>query len=120
MKDYLANEVRNVVVLGHSGSGKSSLIESCMYFTKAIDRYGKANDGTSFLNFDPEEGKRGLSCYCHLAPVEWKNKKINFIDTPGYMDYEGEEMTGLTVGDNALIVVDAKEGVEAGTERAWK
>ncbi len=120
MKDYLANEVRNVVVLGHSGSGKSSLIESCMYFTKAIDRYGKANDGTSFLNFDAEEGKRGLSCYCHLAPVEWKNKKINFIDTPGYMDYEGEEMTGLTVGDNALIVVDAKEGVEAGTERAWK
>ena len=120
MRDYLANEVRNVVVLGHSGAGKSSLIESCLRFTKAIDRYGKANDGTSFLNFDAEEGKRGLSCYIHLAPVEWKNKKINFIDTPGYMDYEGEEMTGLTVGDNALIVVDAKEGVESGTERAWK
>ncbi len=120
MRDYLANEVRNVVVLGHSGSGKSSLIESCMYFTKAIDRYGKANDGTSPLNFDPEEGKRALSVYLHLAPVEWKNKKINFIDTPGYMDYEGEEMAGMTVGDNALIVVDAKEGIEAGTERAWK
>ena len=120
MKDYLANEVRNVVVLGHSGAGKSSVIEACQYFTKAIDRYGKASDGTTALNFDPEEGKRGLSCYCHLAPVEWKDKKINFIDTPGYMDYEGEEVTGLTVGDNALIVVDGKEGVEAGTERAWK
>ena len=120
MKDYLANEVRNVVVLGHSGAGKSSVIESCLAFTKAIDRYGKANDGTTFLNFDAEEGKRGLSVYCHLAPVEWKNRKINFIDTPGYMDYEGEEITGLTVGDNALIVVDAKEGIEAGTERAWK
>ena len=120
MKDYLASDVRNVVVLGHSGSGKSSLIEACLFNTKAIDRYGKANDGTSALNFDPEEGKRALSVYLHLAPVEWKNKKINFIDTPGYMDYEGEEMTGLTVGDNALIVVDAKEGIEAGTERAWK
>ncbi|MBP3891772.1 MAG: elongation factor G [Solobacterium sp.] len=120
MKDYLANEVRNVVVLGHSGAGKSSVVEACLYFTKAIDRYGKSGDGTTALNFDAEEGKRGLSCYCHLAPVEWKNMKINFIDTPGYMDYEGEEVTGLTVGDNALIVVDAKEGIEAGTERAWK
>ncbi len=120
MKDYLASEVRNVVVLGHSGAGKSSVIEACLFHTKAIDRYGKASDGTTFLNFDAEEGKRGLSCYCHLAPVEWKDKKINFIDTPGYMDYEGEEVTGLTVGDNALIVVDGKEGIEAGTERAWK
>ena len=120
MRDYLANEVRNVVVLGHSGSGKSSLIEAALYYTKAIKKFGPANDGTTALNFDPEEGKRGLSCYCHLAPVEWRNKKINFIDTPGYMDYEGEEDTGLRVGDNALIVVSAKDGVQAGTERAWK
>ncbi|MBR2767392.1 MAG: elongation factor G [Solobacterium sp.] len=120
MKDYLANQVRNVTVLGHSGAGKSTVIEACLYFNKQIDKFQKNGDGTSYLNFDPEEGKRGLSCYCHLAPVEWKDKKINFIDTPGYMDYEGEEITGLTVGDNALIVVDGKEGVEAGTERAWK
>ena len=120
MRDYLASEVRNVVVLGHSGAGKSTVVEACLYETKAIERFGKANDGTSAMNFDPEEGKRGLSCYCHLAPVEWKNRKINFIDTPGYMDYEGEEVTGLAVGDNALIVVDGKEGIEAGTERAWK
>jgi elongation factor G len=120
MKDYLASAVRNVVVLGHSGAGKSSLIEACLYYTKAVDRYGKAADGTTALNFDPEEGKRGVSCYAHLAPVEWKDCKINFVDTPGYMDYEGEEATGLMVGDNALIVVNGKEGVEAGTERAWK
>lgn len=120
MKDYLASEVRNVVVLGHSGSGKSSLIESCLYYTKAIDRYGKAADGTTALNFDAEEGKRGASCYAHLAPVEWKDRKINFIDTPGYMDYEGEEATGLVIGDNALIIVSGKEGIESGTERAWK
>ena len=120
MTDYLANEVRNVVVLGHSGAGKSSVIEACLYFTKAIERYGKNNDGTTALNYDPEEGKRGTSVYCHIAPVEWKDKKINFIDTPGYMDYAGEEATGLMMGDNALIVVNAKEGIEAGTERAWR
>lgn len=120
MKDYLSLDVRNVVLLGHSGAGKSTVGEACLHFTKAIDRMGKAGDGTTALNFDIDEGKRGLSCYCHLAPVEWKDKKINFIDTPGYIDYEGEEVTGLTVGDNALIVVDAKEGVEAGTERAYK
>lgn len=120
MKDYLANEVRNVVVLGHSGAGKSSVIEACLYFTKAIERYGKNNDGTTAQNYDPEEGKRGTSVYCHIAPVEWKDKKINFIDTPGYMDYAGEEATGLMMGDNALIVVNAKEGIEAGTERAWR
>ena len=120
MKDYLANDVRNVVVLGHSGAGKSTVIEACLYFNKQIDKFGRNGDGTTALNFDPEEGKRGLSVYCHMAPVEWKNKKINFIDTPGYLDYEGEEVTGLTVGDNALIVVNAKEGIEAGTERAWR
>ena len=120
MKDYLANEVRNVVVLGHSGAGKTAVIEGCMHFTKRIDKTGKNNDGTSALDFDLEEGKRGTSCYCHLAPVEWKEKKINFIDTPGYMDYVGEEVTGLYVGDNALIVIDGKEGVEPGTLRAWK
>ena len=86
MKDYLANQVRNVTVLGHSGAGKSTLIEACMYYNKQIEKFGKNADGTTYLNFDPEEGKRGLSCYCHLAPVEWKDKKINFIDTPGYMD----------------------------------
>ena len=107
-------------MLGHSGAGKSSVIEACLYFTKAIERYGKNNDGTTVLNFDPEEGKRGTSVYCHIAPVEWKDKKINFIDTPGYMDYAGEEATGLVMGDNALIVVNAKEGIEAGTERAWR
>ena len=120
MKDYLANAVRNVVVLGHSGSGKSSLIEACLYYTKNIDKFGRNGDGTTSVDFDAEEGKRGTSCFCHLAPVEWKDCKINFIDTPGYMDYGGEEATGLAVGDNALIVVSAKDGVEAGTERAWK
>ncbi len=119
MKDYRANEVRNVVVLGHSGAGKSSVVEACLYTSGAIKRYGRSNDGTSALDFDVEEGKRKASCYMHLASVEWKDMKINFIDTPGYVDYEGELKTGLTVGDNALIVVDGKEGVEQGTRNAY-
>ena len=120
LRDYKANEVRNVVVLGHSGAGKSSLIEAAMFYTKEIDKYGKNQDGTTTLNYDAEEGKRGLSVYCHVAPVLWKEMKINFVDTPGYLDYQGEEATGLRVGDNALIVVDAKESLKSGTIRAWK
>ena len=108
------------MVLGHSGSGKSTLIESALYYNKQIDKFGKAPDGTTAVDFDVEEGKRGISAYCHLAPIEWKDCKINFVDTPGYRDYEGEEDTGIRVGDNALIVVSAKDGVQAGTERAWK
>ncbi len=120
MKDYLANDIRNIVLLGHSGAGKSSLIEAALYFTKAIDRMGKASDGNSTVDYDAEEIKRGLSIYTAIAPCEWKNCKINFIDTPGYLDYEGEMRAGLAVGDNALIVVSAKDGIESGTERAVK
>lgn len=120
MRDYLANEVRNIVLLGHSQAGKTSVVDACLYFTKVTDRMGNTVDGTSIMDYDPEETKRGLSCYTSLAPVEWKNCKINFIDTPGYLDYEGEMLEGLSVGDNALIVVGAKDGVQSGTEKAWK
>ncbi|MEG0176951.1 elongation factor G [Anaerorhabdus sp.] len=120
MRDYLANEVRNIVLLGHSGSGKTSVVEAALYYTKNTDRMGSTIDGTSTLDYDAEEVKRGLSVYTSLAPIEWKDCKINFIDTPGYMDYEGEMLSGLAVGDNALIVVGAKEGVQSGTEKAWK
>lgn len=120
MKDYLADSIRNVVLLGHTGSGKSSLIEAALLQSKAIERLGNTLDGTSTVDFDPDEIKKGQSIYCALAPVEWKGKKINFIDTPGYLDYEGEKVTGIAVGDNALIVVSAKEGIESGTESAMK
>ena len=120
MKDYLASDIRNVVLLGHSGAGKSTVVEASEYFTKAIERMGNAKDGNSTVDFDPEEIKRGMSVFTAIAPCEWRNKKINFIDTPGYLDYEGEMRSGLAVGDNALIVVSAKDGVEAGTERALK
>ena len=120
MRDYLANEVRNIVLLGHSGCGKTDVVEAALYFTKATDRFGKTEDGNSVSDYDPEEIRRGQSIYTSVVPVEWKDCKINFIDTPGYLDYEGEMRAGLTVADNALIVVGAKEGVESGTEKAWK
>lgn len=120
MKDYLAQQVRNICMLGHSGSGKTSVVESMLVLTKAIDRIGKAVDGNSVLDYDAEEIKRGLSVFTSLAPVEWKDCKINFIDTPGYLDYVGEAESGLAVADNALIVVSAKDGVQTGTMRAWK
>lgn len=120
MKDYLANDIRNVVLLGHSGAGKSALIEAALYFTKAIDKMPKPGEANATVDYDPEELKKGLSIYTAVAPCEWRNCKINFIDTPGYLDYEGEMCAGLAVGDNALVVVSAKDGIESGTEKAVK
>ncbi len=120
MKEYLSKDVRNVVLLGHSGAGKSALVESALFQTKAIDRMGKTTDGTAAMDFDPEEAKRGVSVYTALGPVEWKNVKINFVDTPGYLDYEGEKVSGAAAADLAVIVVSAKDGIESGTESAAK
>jgi elongation factor G len=120
MKDYAALDIRNIVLLGHSGVGKTQLVESMLYFTKVTDRMGKTVDGNSVIDFDQEEIKKGLSIYTALAPIEWKDHKINFIDTPGYFDYAQEQEAGLAVADNALIVVSAKDGIQTGTIRAWK
>ena len=120
MKEYLSKDVRNVVLLGHSGAGKTALVESALLQTKVIDRMGKTTDGTAAMDFDPEEAKRGVSVYTALAPIEWKNTKINFIDTPGYLDYEGEKVSGAAAADLAVIVVSAKDGIESGTESAAK
>lgn len=119
MRDYLANEVRNVCLLGHRGSGKSAVVEAMLYFTKATERLGKTVDGTSAMDYDAEEIKRAMSVYTSIAPIEWKDCKINFIDTPGYLDFAGEAESGIAVSDNALIVVGARDGVESGTRKAW-
>lgn len=120
MRDYLAHEVRNIVVLGHSGVGKTAVLESMLYFTKASDRFGKTKEGSSLIDYDVEEIRRGISVYASLVPIEWKENKINFIDTPGYLDFIGECEAGIAVGDNALIVVGAKDGVQSGTQKAWE
>ncbi len=120
MKDYAAHEVKNICLLGHSGSGKTAVVEAMLYLTKVTDRMGKTIDGTSVLDYDAEEIKRGQSVFTSLAPIEWKDHKINFVDTPGYFDYAQEMEAGLAVSDNALIVVDGKDGVQTGTLRAFK
>lgn len=112
-------DIRNVVLLGHGGDGKTSLVESALYITKAIDRIGKTTEGNTVSDFDAEEIRRGFSLSASLAPTMWKNTKINFIDTPGYLDFEGEVLQAISVADSALIVLDAKSGVEVGTELAW-
>lgn len=120
MRDYLANEIRNVVLLGHSGSGKTNLLEAFLHRTKVIERMGNGKDVAFTLDYDSEEIKRKQTIYTSLFPIEWRNKKINFIDTPGYLDYEGEMQAGLKIADNALVVISAKDGIESGSEKALK
>ncbi|MEG2801580.1 MAG: elongation factor G [Longicatena sp.] len=120
MKDYLSHEVRNVVVLGHSGVGKTAVLESMLYYTKASERFGVTSEGSSLIDYDPEEIRRGISIYASMVPIEWKDCKINFIDTPGYMDFIRGFEAGLAVGDSALIVVDGKDAVQPGTQKAWE
>ncbi|MBQ0035877.1 MAG: elongation factor G [Firmicutes bacterium] len=120
MKEYLSKDIRNVALVGHSGAGKTALVEAALYLTKAIDRMGKTVDGTTAMDYDPEESKRGLSVFTALGPVEWKNTKINFVDTPGYLDYEGEKVSGAAVADMMVVVVSGKDGIESGTESAIK
>ena len=112
MRDYQSFEVRNVSVIGHSGAGKTSVLEAMLYYTKATDRFGKTTEGSSMIDFDTEEIRRGLSVYTTIVPIEWEDSKINFIDTPGYLDFVGEKQGGFAVGDSSLIVVNAKESVE--------
>lgn len=120
MRDYKSNEVRNVSVVGHSGAGKTSVLEAMLYYTDATDRFGKTSDGTSLIDFDAEEIKRGISVYTSIIPIEWEDNKINFIDTPGYLDFVGEKQAGISAGDNMLIVVNAKNPLEPGTKLAFK
>jgi len=120
MGKYLTQDIRNIVLLGHGGSGKTSIAEAALFMSKATDRMGKPSEGNTVCDYDQEEIKRGFSLSAAMAPIFWKDKKINFIDTPGYLDFEGEVLQGIRVADSALIVVDAKAGLEVGTELAWE
>ncbi len=114
-----ASKIRNVALLGHGGSGKTTLAEAMLFLTGGTDRFGKVVEGNTVCDYDAEEIKRGFSLSASIAPIMWKNTKINLIDTPGYLDFVGEVMQGLRVADSSLIVVDGKAGVEVGTELAW-
>lgn len=119
MKEYKSNNLRNVGIVGHSGSGKTTIMESILYYTKAIDRFGKVEDGTTVSDYDIEEKKRKTSISTSVALSEWEDVKINLVDMPGYFDYIGEMIEGLRAVDMAMISVCGVSGIEVGTEKAW-
>ncbi|HEY6572802.1 MAG TPA: GTP-binding protein, partial [Candidatus Eisenbacteria bacterium] len=120
MKEYLPSQIRNVALASHHGTGKTSLAEAALFRTKAIARQGKIEDGSTALDFTPEEQHRRISISLGLAPIEWKNQKINFIDTPGYADFVGDLVSGLEAADAAVLCLKAPAGIEAGTEAVWE
>ncbi len=119
MAKFETKNIRNVALLGHGGSGKTSLAEAMLYITGETDRLGNVTAGNTVCDFDAEEAARHISISASLAPMVWKDIKINVIDTPGYLDFSGEVMQALRVADSAIIVVDGKAGIEVGTELAW-
>ena len=114
-----ANSIRNVALLSHSGAGKTSLCEAALFSTKAVTRQGRIEDGNTVSDYEPEEVKRGGSIQTTLIAVENEGHKINFLDTPGYDDFQGEVVSALRVVEGAVIMVDVTSGVDVGTERAW-
>ena len=120
MKVYRTDEIRNVVLLGHGGSGKTSLAEAMAYVSGATNRMGKITDGNTISDFDKEEQKREFSISTSLIPIEWEKAKINILDTPGYFDFVGEVEEAVSAADAAVIVVSGKAAVEVGTEKAWE
>ena len=119
MDNVYTKSIRNVVLLGHSGGGKTSLVESMLYISRLTDRLGNVTDGNTVCDYDPEEVKRGYSISAATAPMLWNGTKINILDTPGFFDFEGEARQCVRVADAAIIVVDGKAGIEVGTELAW-
>ena len=113
-----STDIRNVVFLGHSGVGKTTVGESMLYISKATDRLGQIADGNTVLDYDPEEIKRHVSVQAAVAPCSWQGKKINIIDTPGYFDFVAEQLEGVAAADSAIIVL-AGDSVSVGAEKAW-
>ena len=120
MNVYTTDKVRNVVLLGHGGAGKTSLVESMAYLAGITSRMGRVEDGNTVSDFGKEEQKRKISISTTVVPIEWEGVKINVLDTPGYFDFIGEVEEGISAADAAIIVVSGKAGVEAGTEKAWE
>ncbi len=117
---FTTDRIRNVVLLGHGGSGKTTLVDACCHAAGSTRRHGSADDGTALTMFTPEEIAHGVSMNCSIAFAEWMDHKINFIDTPGYLDFTGETRAGVRVADGAVVVVSGPAGIEVGTERAWQ
>ncbi len=120
MQHFASEKIRNVVLLAHSGAGKTSLSEAILFNSGAISRLGNVDDGTTTSDYDPAEIKRHISINLSLLPCQWKDCKINLIDTPGYPDFVAEVKAGLAISEGAVVVVCAVSGVEVGTEQVWR
>ncbi len=120
MREYESGKIRNVVLVGHSGSGKTSLTEAFLYATGATTRQGKVLDGSTISDFEDEEKRRQISLSTSVIPVEFLDHKLNLLDTPGFTDFQGEVRSAMHVAEAAIVVVDAVGGVEVGTELAWQ
>lgn len=117
MRNYDSKHILNIALAGHKGSGKTSVAESMLYLTGNVSRLGKIEEGNTSLDYDPEEVKRKSSVLTAVAPVEWKNTKINLIDTPGLFDFAGGIAEGMRAAESVLVVVSGKDGVDVGTEK---
>lgn len=120
MKNYTTEKLRNIGIIGHGGAGKTTLVESMLFHSGAIQRIGRIEDGTTTTDFDADEIKKQITINAALAPVEWKDCRLNIIDTPGYFDFIGEVIASLRVVEAGLVNLCAVSGVEVGTEKVWK
>jgi len=120
MREYKGSEIRNIAVVGHGASGKTSLVDALAFVSGSSKRHGSIKDGTALTDHAPEEIERGYSINLGPAYAEWQDTKINLIDTPGYLDFQGDAVAGLAAADGALVVVPATSGVEVGTERMFR
>ena len=119
MQQFGLENIRNVALLSHAGAGKTSAAEAMLFTAKAINRLGKVDDGSSTSDYDPDEIKRKISINLSLLPCQWRDAKVNLIDTPGYSDFVGEVKAGIRVSEGVVIVICAASGVEVGTEQVW-
>ena len=120
MREYLGSEIRNIAVVGHGASGKTSLVDALAFVSGTSKRHGTIGDGSTLTDTAPEEIERGYSINLGCAHAEWMDNKINFLDTPGFLDFQGDAIAGLAAADGALCVIGATAGVEVGTERMFR
>ena len=120
MDVFRTDRIRNVVLLGHGGAGKTSLVEAMAYLSGITNRLGKVTDGNTVSDYDKEEIKRKFSITTSVVPIEWGKVKINVLDTPGYFDFVGEVEEAVAAADAAIIVVSGKDGIQVGTQKAWE
>ncbi|HHV42940.1 MAG TPA: elongation factor G [Clostridiaceae bacterium] len=118
MKQYQAADIRNIALAGHGGSGKTAFVEAALQATGVIDRMGRSDQGNTVLDFDAEEIRRGMTINLSYAAIEWQDKKLNLLDTPGDFDFLGEQIQGFKVSDSVLVVMSAKDGLAVGVEKA--